>query len=87
MQQLLEDAAVLLFDRNLTEDELREGIVFYKTPAGQKIAKFLPGVQKQLVKDFGESAGKNLQAFIAPKINAEVDELKKRIAAAKEKKN
>lgn len=87
IQRLFEDVANKLIDRNLTEDELRDAISFYKTPTGQKSVKLQAAFSTKLSKEFDDAFGQQLKVIIASKLGVEVDELKKRIREARNKKD
>jgi len=84
--QLSEEVSFQLFDNNFTESELREMVVFYRTPTGQKSLKFFSGYTKQLEKAFTEAYSKKLQDFLGAKLQAEIDWLKEKIKELKDKK-
>ena len=75
-----------IYDKAFTESELKELIAFYRTPTGQKAARFLPGLSSQVQKDFGEVISRKLQNLIQPKIQTETQQLKQKIRDVKAKK-
>ena len=55
IQQLSEETALSLYDKNFTETELRDLIVFYQTPVGKKSLLFLLSEKTKLANAFGEA--------------------------------
>jgi hypothetical protein len=85
-EQTFEEAFVGLYDKNFTEAELRELVVFYRTPTGKKAAAFMNKFNDQIMKAFSDAFGKKLQDFASSKLEAEVELLKQKIKEMKNKK-
>lgn len=81
--QLFEAAFVEQFDKGFTEDELREIVVFYRTPAGQKSAKFLLTVIDKASDSFSKALSKKLSEYVNTKLSEEIERLRKEIQRAK----
>lgn len=86
IQQLSEETALALYDKNFTEAELRELITFYQTPIGKKSLVFLMSEKNQLAEAFGEAFKLKLQNFIQPIIEREQELLEREIKKMKEKR-
>jgi uncharacterized protein len=84
--ELSENTIFQIYDKTFTESELKELIAFYGTPTGQKAARFLPGLSSQVQKDFGEVIRVKLDNLLRPKIQMEIEQLKKQIKDMKAKK-
>jgi uncharacterized protein len=48
----LDDTVVLLYDKYFTQDEIREFIRFYETPAGRKLAATAPAIVQDSMQQF-----------------------------------
>lgn len=83
--QVAEEVSFQLFDKNFTESELREMVVFYRTPTGQKAAKFMINYTSQLGKLFGDSYNKKLKEFAESKLNEANELIKQKIKELKNK--
>ncbi len=55
----LVDAAVVVYDKHFSHEEIKQLITFYQTPVGQKIASALPQITDEMRTE-GESWGKRL---------------------------
>lgn len=84
--QLLQEVGIRLFDKNFTEDELRELVVFYRTTAGGKSAKFMMTFVTDLSNAYGEEYSQKIQVFLTTKANEEIELFKARIKEIKKKK-
>jgi hypothetical protein len=83
IQQLSEDTAVSLYADTFSESDLRELIVFYKTPVGKKSLLFFLSEKKKLTDVFTEAFGQKLQEFTQPMVEKERDLLDKKIKELK----
>lgn len=86
IQQLSEETALSLYDKNFTETELRDLIVFYQTPVGKKSLLFLLSEKTKLANAFGEAFRQKLQDFTEPMVEKEQDLLEQKIKEVKSKK-
>jgi len=84
--KLFAEVSTQIFDINFTEAELLEIVTFYRTPAGQKAAKFMTGVVNQLSKNYSDTFGKKFREFITARVNAEVEQLNQKIREVKAQK-
>jgi uncharacterized protein len=82
-----EEIIFQIYDKTFTESELRELVAFYQTTAGKKVLEFLPTLSAQYQKAYTEAVFPVLQEFIRPKIISETDQLKRKVADEKSKKN
>ncbi|WP_207420770.1 DUF2059 domain-containing protein [Desertivirga brevis] len=48
-KRMINEDMVDIYDRNFTDQEIQEFTAFYKTPAGQKMIKLLPDIQKEIM--------------------------------------
>lgn len=85
--ELEEEVIFKIYDRAFTEKELKELIVFYKTPAGQKSLSFLRGLSRQVQNDFGEVMRVKINGVLQPKIQIETEQLKQKIRDMKAKRS
>lgn len=84
----LEDEVVFkIYDGAFNENELKELIVFYKTPTGQKTLSFLRGLSRQVQNDFGEVMRVKINALLQPRIQMETEQLKQKIRDVKAKRS
>jgi hypothetical protein len=65
----LEEPVITIFDKNFTDDEIKQLIVFYKTPLGQKVVTKLPVVMQQSA-EMGRTWGAQVGARVAERIRA-----------------
>lgn len=86
IQQLSEETAISVYDKNFTEPELRELIIFYKTPIGKKSLVFFLSEKNNLADAFSEAFREKLQNFTQPMVEREQDLLEKQIKEIKSKK-
>jgi hypothetical protein len=84
---LEEEVIFKIYDRAFTENELRELIGFYETPAGQKALRFLRGLSRQVQNDFGEVMRVKINGLLQPRIQMETEQLKQKIRDAKAKRS
>lgn len=84
--QLFEETSLQLFDKTFTESELQEMVVFYRTPTGQKAAKFMTGLTGKLTRAFTEAFTQKFRTFVNSKLQEEMEQLKQKIKEAKNKK-
>ena len=69
---LINNEAPGIYDRNFTEDEIKELMTFYKSPIGKKSIELMPNIQKELM---GVMLSKYLPNF-QMKVKALMDEAK-----------
>lgn len=86
MGQMMEEITFQLFDKNLTENELRELIAFYKTPTGQKALSVIPKLFTDMTTQFGEKYGLKIRDFINETMEAELTQLKQNLRKGTAKK-
>jgi hypothetical protein len=70
----LEEPVIELFDKNFTDDEIKQLTAFYKTPLGQKVLTQWPVVMQQ-----SEQLGENWGALVGARVTERIR------AAAKQK--
>jgi hypothetical protein len=87
IMELSEKVIYQIYDKAFTETELNELVAFYRTPTGQKAARFLPSLSSQVQKEFGEVIQVKLNNVLQPEIQIEIEKLKQRIKDAKVKKS
>jgi histone deacetylase complex regulatory component SIN3 len=78
MSSIYFDVVFKLYDENFTESELKELIAFYRTPTGKKTFKFTAKFDERVGKNLGDALGQKLRDYLTPKINTEVEKLKKK---------
>lgn len=83
---MFEEVFFKLYDKTFTEDELREMVVFYRTPTGQKAAKFMRDLVSQLHKDFIAVFTQKFKEFTNSKLQEEWNQLKQKIMEMKKPK-
>lgn len=49
MKKMMDTDMVDIYDKYFTEQEINDFTAFYKTPAGQKMLKVLPEIQKEIM--------------------------------------
>lgn len=69
---LINNEAPGIYDRNFTEDEIKDLMTFYKSPTGKKSIELMPNIQKELM---GVMLSKYLPNF-QMKVKALMDEVK-----------
>ncbi len=69
---LINNEAPGIYDRNFTEDEIKELMTFYKSPTGKKSIELIPNIQKELM---GVMFSKYLPNF-QMKVKVLMDEVK-----------
>jgi hypothetical protein len=75
MTALLEQATVELFDKSFTDDELKEMLAFYRTPTGQKAAKFSSKVVNDMMKATGRLFSEKFTTFANKQLDDEIEKL------------
>ena len=65
----LEEPVIAIFDKNFTDYEIKQLIVFYKTPLGQKVVAQMPVVMQQSAR-LGQAWGARVGARVAERIRA-----------------
>lgn len=83
MEALSEETIFDIYDRAFTVEELRQALAFYTTPTGQKALKFLRTLNAEYEKQHQERMRVVIGDFLTPKIVAEKEAIKKRIAELK----
>lgn len=83
-KQITDEIVIPMYDKQFIETELRELITFYRTPTGQKAAKFMLTVNTKLANAIGEAYKKKLQDFMTPKLQMEFEQIPKKIREAKQ---
>lgn len=86
LNRISEEVIFRLYDVTFDENELAEAIAFYKSPAGQKTAAFLPTLSAQFQANFIAVVVPKLQALVKPVSEAETAKLKQKIADMKAKR-
>ncbi len=96
VRQFSEDKAVIepmfrescfqVYDRSFSETELREMVVFYRTPTGQKTAKFMMTMLDKTTKAFAEVFKEKFKEFAGSKLLQEQQLLRRRIQEMKRPK-
>jgi hypothetical protein len=86
IQQLSEETANSVYDKNFTETELHELIKFYQTATGKKSLLFFLSEKNKLADAFGEAFRQKLQEFTKPMVEREQDLLEQQIKEVKRKK-
>ena len=66
----LETLLVPVYQKNFTEDEIRETIKFYRTPTGQKLIRQLPNVMRESMA-LGQMWGQQLAQKVIEKAKAQ----------------
>ncbi len=79
VSRLFEEFSIKMYDESFSENELTETINFFKTPAGQKVAKFMLYFIDNLNKNFGKFYDQKAKDFLTKKVIEESKILKKRI--------
>ena len=64
------DLIVLVYDRNLTEGDVKELIRFYETPTGKKFVSVLPEITQESM-SVGEKWGRDLAMRVMTKLQAQ----------------
>lgn len=77
--KLSEEVILRIYDTTFTEAELKELIVFYQTPTGQKAATFLTSLSNRVQSEFGPVIQQKVQELMQPKLQSEIEQLKQRI--------
>jgi uncharacterized protein len=83
LAEIFEQVSIELFDTNFTEAELREIVAFYRTPTGQKTARFLTAFASKASKAAINIFSQKFKEFINAKISEEVELLKQKIKEVK----
>ena len=65
----LEEPVIAIFDKNFTDDEIKQLIAFYKTPLGQKVVTEMPVVMQQSAQ-LGQTWGAQVGERVAERIRA-----------------
>ncbi len=66
----LEELVVPIYQKNFTEQEIRETIEFYRSPTGQKVIRQLPNVMQESMA-VGQTWGRQLAQKVIEKAKAE----------------
>jgi hypothetical protein len=54
-QQLLQGVVIPIYDRHFDEQDLREMVAFYRTPAGRKAVAILPQIAQETIQEVSEA--------------------------------
>ncbi|MBV9199846.1 MAG: DUF2059 domain-containing protein [Alphaproteobacteria bacterium] len=65
----LEEPVITIFDKNFTDDEIKQLTAFYKTPLGQKVVTQMPVVMQQSAQ-LGQIWGTQVGGRVAERIRA-----------------
>ncbi|MEJ7701426.1 MAG: DUF2059 domain-containing protein [Pyrinomonadaceae bacterium] len=84
--QMLEEISLPVYDKNLTDTELRDLITFYRSPTGQKMIAVAPKMALEAMMAFSEKFSPKLQEFMKETAEAELAELKQKLQSGKGKK-
>ncbi len=67
-EELFKELNFQFYDKTFTETELKEMVVFYHTPTGQKSAKFMMTYINQLSKQYGDIYAQDLRLFSSKRL-------------------
>jgi hypothetical protein len=81
--RLFKEISFRLYDEKFSESELREMVIFYRTPAGQKTAKFSLTFLNDLSESFSKVFSQKFSEFVNLILNEESEVLKKMIQEIK----
>jgi hypothetical protein len=84
--KISEKAIFEVYDKTFSETELKELIVFFRTPTGRKASKFLPSVGDQVGKVVQEEMMARLKELIEPRFQIETGKLEQSVKEAKAEK-
>ena len=68
MKKVVDQDIAAYYDKNFTDVEIREILAFYKTPAGKKMVKLAPQIQKELTQVMMSKYLPDLQKKLANKM-------------------
>ncbi|HXD33366.1 MAG TPA: DUF2059 domain-containing protein [Pyrinomonadaceae bacterium] len=69
MKKMIENISYTVYDKHFTEEELRDLVIFYKSPTGKKVVAEMPALFAESIAIAGD--------FIAPKVKEIVEETQK----------
>lgn len=81
--KISELAIFKVYDENFSDAELREMILFFRTPTGKKAAAFLPNVTSQVEKLVQQDIVAKLKELIEPQYQIETEKLEKKVKETK----
>jgi hypothetical protein len=84
--QMVEEISYPIYDKNLTEGELRDLITFYRTPTGQKMISIAPKMTIEAMTAFSEKLTPKLQEFMKETAETELALLKQKLQNGSGKK-
>jgi hypothetical protein len=84
--QMVEEISYPIYDKNLTEGELRDLITFYRTPTGQKMISVAPKMTLEAMTAFSEKLTPKLQEFLKETAETELALLKQKLQNGSDKK-
>jgi len=87
LEQIIEEIAIPMYDKNFTESELREFIAFYRSATGQKVITLMPTMMMESMKGFSEKLGPKLTEFIKKATDEEFAAMKQKIDASHKPKS
>jgi hypothetical protein len=70
----LMDQIVPIYDKNFSQQEIRDVIAFYNTPTGKKVIQVLPVVLRQSIEagqKWGQTMGPEIQARVVAALDKE----------------
>lgn len=76
--QMVEEVSYPVYDKNFTEDELRDLITFYRTPTGQKMISIAPKMAMEAMTAIMEKFSPKMQEFMKETAEAELALLKQK---------
>ena len=75
----MDEISYTIYDKYFTEDELKDLIVFYKSPTGKKAMTVTPKIFADSMTLFSEKYGTKIQEFAKKTLDSEMTELKKEL--------
>ena len=79
LNKAVEEVALPFYDKNFTEAELRQIVVFYRTPAAQKSIKLAPELMMETMKVFSEKLMPKMTEFIKRATQEEVEKFRQKL--------
>ena len=73
---VMEDISYTVYDKYFTEDELKDLIAFYKSPAGKKYISVVPNVIADSMSIFVEKYAPKLDEFVKKAVEEELTQIK-----------
>lgn len=84
--ELLVELGIEIFDENFDENELKELVIFYRTPVGQKSAVFMMTFIKKLLDKYTPAYTKKFSEYLTKVADDEYSFINEHIKEMKEKK-